>query len=76
MLMVNIPHIDKGVKLTVFSLPHCPNCEELKDTLDELGFEYDVLMMDTAEGITELRANGCFAMQAPVLRIGDEFVEF
>jgi hypothetical protein len=28
--------------------------------------------MGTAESLTELRVNGCFTMEAPVLMIGDQ----
>ena len=72
---INLPYIEEGDEVIVYSLPHCPNCVELKHALNDAGVKYSVLMMDTAEGITELRVNGCFAMQAPVLQVGDTFYE-
>ena len=32
--------------------------------------------MSSAENITELRVNGCFAMEAPVVRVDDTFYEY
>lgn len=74
--MVEIPPILKGDKVIVYSLPNCPNCMRLKDALNLHRVVYKTLMMDTSEGITELRVNGCFAMQAPVLQVGDRFYEY
>jgi hypothetical protein len=47
----------------------------LKDKLNMSKIKYRTLMMDTPEGITELRVNGCFAMMAPVLQVNDTFYE-
>lgn len=32
--------------------------------------------MSTAESLTELRVNGVFTVTAPVLQIGDDFLEY
>ena len=47
----------------------------VKNQLREAGVEFSEMGMDTAEGITELRVNGCFAMEAPVVKRGDKFFE-
>jgi glutaredoxin len=62
-------------KPIVFTLEICPNCLQLKQALTDLEIDYDEMDMQSAEGITELRVNGCFAMEAPVLMIGDNFYE-
>jgi glutaredoxin len=59
----------------VFSLSVCPNCIRLKKALKESNIEYAEMDMQSAAGITELRVGNCFAMEAPVLQIGDTFLE-
>ena len=61
--------------VTVYSLEYCPNCSLLKTALTGMHVEYKELDMAGAEGITELRVNGCWAMEAPVLQVDDEFYE-
>ena len=72
---INLPYIEEGDEVIVYSLPNCPNCMALKDKLRAERIKHRTVMMDTAEGITELRVDGCFAMQAPVLKVGDTFYE-
>jgi len=59
--------------LIVYSLQHCPNCETLKVFLKSSGKIFSERDMSTAESLTELRVNGIFANEAPVLQKGDEF---
>jgi len=63
------------MKPIIFTLEVCPNCMKLKEALKEEGIEYDEKDMESGEGITELRFGGCFAMEAPVLQIGEVFAE-
>jgi glutaredoxin len=58
----------------VYRLEFCPNCELLKAYLDGRGAAYAVEDMSSAESLTELRVNGVFASEAPVLRKGDVFL--
>jgi glutaredoxin len=60
--------------LTVYSLESCPNCELLKNFLKRKGLQFREEDMSSAASLTELRVNGCFAMEAPVLRQGDTFL--
>jgi glutaredoxin len=60
--------------LTVYTLENCPNCELLKDFLKRKGIRYQEEDMSSAASLTELRVNGVFAMEAPVLRQGDTFL--
>lgn len=57
--------------ITIFTLEVCPNCEILKQTLDSNNVKYKKLDAMSAEGITEMRVNGCFAIEMPVVMIGD-----
>jgi len=62
--------------MIVYCLDNCPHCEEVKEKLDALGYDYEVRDMQSAESITEMRFNGCFAMEAPVLQVDDQFFEY
>ena len=61
--------------VTVYHLEHCPHCEELKAFLRSRGVIYTVMDMDSPAGKTELTYNGVFAMEAPVLQVGDYFIQ-
>jgi glutaredoxin len=60
--------------LIIYTLENCPNCEMLKDYLSSRRVRYIEKDMSTAESLTELRVNGVFAMEAPVLRSDDLFL--
>jgi len=60
--------------LTVYTLENCPNCELLKGFLKRKGIKFLEEDMSSAASLTELRVNGVFAMEAPVLRHGDTFL--
>lgn len=57
----------------VYSTEVCPKCMKLKKVLKENGVEYKEERMDTTENIAELRFNGVFTNNAPVLAIGEDF---
>jgi glutaredoxin len=60
--------------LTVYTLENCPNCEALKEFLKGRGLQFREEDMASAASLTELRVNGVFAMEAPVLRQGETFL--
>jgi glutaredoxin len=60
--------------LVVYTLENCPNCEMLKDYLASRRLSYLEKDMSSAESLTDLRVNGVFAMEAPVLRKDDLFL--
>ncbi|MEN6609919.1 MAG: glutaredoxin family protein [Methanoregulaceae archaeon] len=60
--------------LTVYTLDCCPHCDLLKTYLKEKGAPYTEEDMSSAESLTELRVNGVFVNEAPVLRKGDTFL--
>lgn len=59
--------------LIVYTLEHCPNCELLKGYLKKSGFQYAERDLSTAESLTELRMNGVFVNEAPVLQKQEDF---
>lgn len=62
--------------IKIFTLPCCPRCDIVKNYLKDRGIDYTEIEMDSAEGITDLRLAGCFAMEGPVLMHNDdEFLE-
>lgn len=56
-------------KLIVYSKEKNPQCEELKDALKEEGIAYQEIDIRKPEAISELRKNGCFALEPPVLQV-------
>ena len=61
-------------QLTIYTLELCPNCELLKEYLKGHGIPYQERDLSTAESLTELRINGVFVSEAPVLQNGDHFL--
>jgi glutaredoxin len=53
--------------IKLFTMEFCPRCEIVKDYLTKKDIAFQIMAMDTAEGITELRVEGSFAVEAPVL---------
>jgi hypothetical protein len=56
-------------ELIVYSREKNPQCEELKEVLDEGGVRYHEVDIRNPEAITELRKNGCYALEPPVLQV-------
>ncbi len=65
--------ISDTAQFIVYTLEFCPNCEILKEFLASRGAPYTECDMASAEGLTELRMNGVFVQEAPVLQKGDTF---
>ncbi|WFN34825.1 glutaredoxin family protein [Methanogenium sp. S4BF] len=63
-----------AAKINVYTLENCPNCELLKEYLNEAGMPYTIRNMMEAEALTELRINNVFVREAPVLQIGTTFL--
>jgi hypothetical protein len=60
-------------QLTVYTLEYCPNCDNLKVFLKKGGYTYFERDLSTAESLTELRINGVFVNEAPVLQKDSDF---
>ena len=65
--------VPKNPQLIVYTLEHCPNCELLKGFLKKNGLTYSERDLSSAESLTELRVNGIFVNEAPVLQKSEEF---
>ena len=63
----------KTVPLIVYTLESCPHCVMLKNFLEKGGYAFSERDLSTAEALTELRVNGVFVNEAPVLQRGDDF---
>lgn len=63
----------KSPQLIVYTLEHCPNCELLKGFLKKNGLKYSERDLSSAESLTELRLNGVFVNEAPVLQKDEDF---
>jgi glutaredoxin len=59
--------------LIVYTLETCPHCVMLKNALKKGGYAFSERDLSTAEALTELRVNGVFVNEAPVLQQGDDF---
>jgi hypothetical protein len=60
-------------QLIVYTLEHCPNCDTLKGYLKSGEHCYTERDLSTAESLTELRINGVFVSEAPVLQKESDF---
>ncbi|MDD1720021.1 MAG: glutaredoxin family protein [Methanoregulaceae archaeon] len=60
-------------QVIVYTLKNCPNCEALKEFLNGRGVPYQEQDMSSATSLTELRVNGIFVNEAPVLRRDERF---
>ncbi len=63
-------------KIIIYTTPTCPKCNKLKTFLTEHSIPFEVADMSTPESLTELRFNGVFTVTAPVLQVGDTFLEY
>lgn len=60
--------------IIVYSANLCDHCMKLKEFLRENPIQFVDENISTAESLTELRLNGCFCIEAPILRIGNLFL--
>ncbi len=65
--------MSKKSQLIVYTLEYCPNCDSLKGYLTKGGYKYSERDLSTAESLTELRMNGVFVNEAPVLQKDSDF---
>ena len=60
--------------IIVYSLEVCPNCEILKQYLQDNTIPYMERSLEDPEALTDLRMDGIFVMEAPVLQIGETYL--
>jgi glutaredoxin len=65
--------VPENPQLIVYTLELCPNCDLLKGFLKKNGHPYIERDLSTPESLTELRVNGVFVNEAPVLQKGEDF---
>jgi glutaredoxin len=65
--------VPKNPQLIVYTLEHCPNCDQLKEFLKKNAHKYSERDLSSAESLTELRINSVFVNEAPVLQRGEVF---
>jgi len=65
--------MSKKSQLIIYTLEYCPNCDSLKGFLTQGGYKYTERDLSTAESLTELRINGVFVKEAPVLQKDSDF---
>jgi glutaredoxin 3 len=63
-------------KITIFTLPHCPNCERIMKLLDDDMHTYLVRSMEDPEALADLRFGGCFEVEAPIIQIGNNYYTY
>jgi glutaredoxin len=63
-----------GAGFIVYTLDFCPRCELLKEFLTSRNIEFSIADMSSAVSLTELRVNGIFVQEAPVLQKGKKFL--
>lgn len=66
-------NFELNTELIVYTTEVCPKCQRLKTYLQAQGIQFKIMDMQSPEGLAELRFNGCFALEAPVLQIDEEF---
>jgi len=70
---VRVFFVPKNPDLIVYTLEFCPHCDTLKGFLKQEGHAFAERDLSTAESLTELRLNGVFVNEAPVLQNGEDF---
>jgi glutaredoxin len=65
--------VPKKMQLIVYTLEYCPNCDNIKEFLTKNGYKYFERDLSTADSLTELRMNGIFVNEAPVLQKDSDF---
>lgn len=66
--------VPSTTSVIVYTLEDCPNCEQLKEYLTRNNIPFVEEDMASAAALTELRVNGVFAREAPVLRKSSVFL--
>jgi len=61
--------------ITVYTLPNCPNCDELKGLLRDAGIEFTHRDIEDEDNYTELLIDGCPYVEAPIVRINGQFYD-
>ncbi|MHC1571088.1 MAG: glutaredoxin family protein, partial [Methermicoccaceae archaeon] len=62
-----------SMPVKVYTTSVCPRCKALKRFLSEQGVEFTEESLEIPATVAELRINGVFVMEAPVLQVNDDY---
>ena len=62
--------------VNVYTLPVCPNCSVLKQSLMKHGISFEEHDLESPQSRTTLLMKGVFTTVAPVLQVKDTFLTF
>ena len=59
--------------IIIYTTASCPKCHTLKTHLTEQGIDYTEMDLTNPAILTEIRLQGYFGLEAPVLQVGSRF---
>lgn len=62
-------------EVIVYTLPVCPNCEQLKCLLNENNISYTSRDIEDPDVYADLLLSGCSLVEAPILSIDGSFYD-
>ena len=62
-----------NMHLVIYTLPVCPNCEDLKVVLDSSGIKYEVRDLDDDNVRMQLLINSVTLIDAPIIEIDGKY---
>ncbi len=62
--------------IIMYTLPVCPNCHLLRQSLKEHNVTFDECDLDSPKSRTALLMNGIFTTTAPVLQVNNRFLTY
>lgn len=63
------------MNVVVYTLPVCPNCEDLKDVLNKHNIEYDILDLENEDVRMNLLLDSVTLVEAPIVKIDDKYMD-
>lgn len=61
--------------ITIYTLPVCPNCEDLKEKLDSHGIEYITMDLEDEDVRMNLLLDSVTLVEAPIVKIDDRYMD-
>jgi glutaredoxin len=61
--------------ILVYSLPVCPNCDELKHLFELKNINYKSLDLEDPDVYAELLLDGVTLVEAPIVKINDQYFD-
>lgn len=60
--------------ITIYTLPVCPNCEDLKEQLHNHNVEFNVLDLEDEDVRMDLLLECVTLVEAPIVKIGNDYM--